>query len=99
MEVVSSKLDIIIGMNTKQSDEIDALKRHMVTLQESVRLNTSAASQALTYIKRIQPYIEKAMLALHKAFHMVANGILNLREEQSEFAGNAINMDLDTRYV
>ena len=99
MEVVESKLDMIISMNIKQQEQIDALNRHMMSLQESVRLNTNAATQTLTYIKRIQPYIEKAMMALHTAFRMVGNGIFNLREEQSEFAGNAIDMQLDTRYV
>jgi hypothetical protein len=55
--------------------------------------------ESLTYIKRIQPYINKAMKTLHDAFRMVANGILNLREETSEFAGTVIDSELDVRIV
>ena len=95
----SSKLDIIIEQQKKQQKTLDTINTHLAALDRTVTHSRHIVTETLVYVKRIQPYIDKAMKALEKAFRMIVNGILNLREEQSEFAGNALEESLDTRFV
>ena len=99
MERIVKLLATVIEVQKKQHETLEVLNRRLMGIEESVRLNTHASTQTLTHTKRIQPYVDKAMRALHSAFQMVANGILNLREETSEFAGSIIDTDYDTNYV
>ena len=99
MERIEKLLATIIEVQKQHQNSLEVLNRRLMGIEESVRLNTNASTQTLTHTKRIQPYVEKAMHALHSAFHMVANGILNLREETSEFAGSLIDTEYDTNYV
>ena len=98
-ERIEKVLAVVVVLLEKQGEQLETTNRIIAGLQTSVRLNTSASTQTLTYVKRIQPYIEKAMSALHKAFHMVVNGILNLREEKSEFAGSIIDTEYDKTHI
>ena len=98
MEEIKTLLETVIKQQSKQQEQLDVLNRRLMAMEESIRLNTHASTQTLTHTKRIKPYVDKAMSALHRAFNMVANGILNLREETSEFAGTIIDMECDTDF-
>ena len=98
MEEIKTLLQTVIKQQTEHQEQLNILNRRLMTIEESIRLNTHASTQTLTHTKRIKPYVNKAMSALHKAFNMVANGILNLREETSEFAGTIIDMECDTDF-
>ena len=99
MEKVTEKLDLIIELQKKQQKDIDALKRHLVSINDSLRINTHNTQENATLVRRLGPRLEKAKQALHQAFHMICSGILNQREEISEFAGNIINEELTIKYV
>ena len=92
LSLVVTRLDIIL-------ETLQVFNRRFVGFERTVRTNERQVQETLTYVKRLQPYIEKAMSALHNAFRMVCNGILNLREEQSEFAGNCLDEQNDQMHV
>ena len=98
MEELKTLLETVIKQQSKQQEQLDVLNRRLMAMEESIRLNTYASTQTLTHTKRIKPYVDKAMSALHRAFNMVTNGILNLREETSEFAGTILDTSCDTNY-
>ena len=99
MHNLENKLDSIIKQQKQQQFLLDVINKRLMSIEESVRLNTHSAGQTLTHTRRIQPFIDKAMKTLHKAFEMVANGILNLREETSEFAGTVLETSLDIQHL
>lgn len=98
MDIIEKHLKTIILQQKKQQDQLDTFNRRLMSIEQSLKLNTHATTETSTHTKRILPYVTRAMTALHKAFQMVANGILNLREETSEFAGNIIESSHDTDY-
>ena len=61
-------------------------------IQKQVKHNTKLLEQ-------LTPKIDSAMRVLEKAFKMICNAVMNLREEQSEFAGTCINENLDKLFV
>ena len=85
------KLDLILLQNTEMSEKLDVFNRRFVAFERSVTINSRHIQETKTLVNRIKPYIEKAMAALHQAFKMVCNGILNQREEISEFAGTVLD--------
>ena len=93
------KLDTIITVQAGQAEHIEAINRRFVKFESSFTFMHQKTGECLTYIKRLKPFIMQAMQTLHKAFKMVGNGILNLREEQSSFAGNIIDSEHDVRFV
>jgi len=99
MQHIEELVTSLVESQKKMQEQLETINRRLCSIEESTRLNTNAATQTLTYTKRLQPYIEKAMRALHHAFQMVANGILNLREETSEFAGSFVDTEYDTDYI
>ena len=95
MDKIEQLLTTVVEQQKKQQEQIEVLNRRFMCVEESIRLNTNSATQTLTYTKRVLPYIDGAMRALHEAFRMLANGILNLREETSDFAGLIIDTNQD----
>ena len=93
------KLELIMQQNASILKLLDVFNARFVGFERTVRINTSRVQETLTYVKRLQPYIKQAMGALHNAFKMVCNGILNLREEQSEFAGNCLDEQNDRIHI
>lgn len=96
---IEQKLDQILKQQEATQQTIESFNRRMHSFETTFHQMRRFTQESLTYIKRIQPFINKAMKTLHDAFRMVANGILNLREEQSEFAGSIIDTELDVRIV
>ena len=88
---IEQQLKLIVEEQKKTTEAISVVNRRMMGFEQTFGLMRRYTQETLTYVKRLQPYIEKAMKTLHVAFRMVANGILNLREEQSEFAGTFID--------
>jgi hypothetical protein len=74
-----------------QKCEIQSLTRQVAGFENNFRYMQQKITECITYVKRIQPYVDKAMKALHKSFTMLCTGILNLREETSEFAGTILH--------
>ena len=99
MERIEKLLTTIITSQNEHKKVLETINRRLLGIEESIRLNTNSAQQTLTHTRRIKPYVEKAMSTLHRAFQMVANGILNLREETSEFAGSVIDSENDRNYL
>ena len=98
-EEINKKLDLIIEVQLTHTENIGSLNKRFLGFEHSFTFMQQKTGECLTYIKRIQPFVDRAMRALHSAFQMVANGILNLREEQSEFAGSVIDETLDVKFV
>ena len=86
------KLDLIL-------ETLQVFNRRFAGFERTVRASEHRVQETLTYVKRLQPYIKQAMGALHNAFKMVCNGILNLREEQSEFAGSCLDEQNDKMHI
>ena len=99
MENIEKKLDSIIELQKQQHEDIQALKRHLVDINQSLTINTRKTQENATLVRRLGPFLEKAMRALEQAFKMICNGILNQREEISEFAGTFLDNDLTVKYV
>lgn len=99
MQRIEDQLRLIVEEQVKTTEAISVVNRRMMGFEQTVGLMRRYTQETLTYVKRIQPYIEKAMKTLHEAFRLVANGIWNLREETSEFAGNIISSNLDIKIV
>ena len=99
MEKIEKKLDQIIELQKKQHEDIQALKRHLVGFNQSLTINTRNTQENATLVRRIAPLLEKSMKVIQQSFYMICNGILNQREELSEFAGNIIEESLDVKYV
>ncbi len=78
---------------------LEIIDKRLGVIEDRLQRNTHISREVLTYTKRIQAYIKSAMVTLHSSFKMIVNGILNLREEHSEFAGNVLNNDLDTDFL
>ena len=81
---ILTKLNIIIEGN-------EILNRRLTSLEPNVIKSRNVSQELLTLIRRLSDLVDKAMKTLHKAFKMTLNGILNLREEQSEFAGTVLS--------
>jgi hypothetical protein len=99
LTAIEEKLGLLVEAACVQSNSIESFNKRMLGFESTFAQMRRFTQESLTYIKRIQPYINKAMKTLHDAFRMVANGILNLREETSEFAGTVIDSELDVRIV
>ena len=99
LELIEEKLTLILEQQKETCQSVQSFNRRMMGFEQKFGLIHRFTQETLTYVKRIQPYIEKAMKTLHEAFRLVANGIWNLRDEQSEFAGNIINSELDIKIV
>jgi hypothetical protein len=99
MQRIEDQLRLLVEAQVKTTEAISVVNRRMMGFEQTVGLMRRYTQETLTYVKRIQPYIEKAMKTLHEAFRLVANGIWNLREETSEFAGNIISSNLDIKIV
>jgi hypothetical protein len=83
--------DAVMIMLREQKVMLQSLNHKVLGFENNFRYMQRKITECVTYIKRIQPYIDNAMGALHKSFKMLCTGILNLREEQSEYAGTIIH--------
>ena len=99
MQRIEEQLTLLIEAQRETTEKISVVNHRMLGFEQTFGLMRRYTQETLTYVKRIQPYIEKAMKTLHEAFRLVANGIWNLREETSEFAGNVISSELDIKIV
>ena len=92
-------LQEILVEQKKTSERLDVINRRLMTMEDSIRRTNTNTQNSLVHIKRLRPYIEQAMGVLHQAFKMVCNGILNQREEISEFAGNVVDTEYDNVHI
>ena len=99
IQQVKEQISLLIEEQKKTTDALAVVNRRMMGFEQTFGLVKRYTQETVTYVKRIQPVIEKAMKTLQESFHLVCNGIWNLREETSEFAGNCINEKLDVRIV
>ena len=99
LELVIEKLTVISELQAEHTKNIQSLNRNFVALHNTFSYMRRAVQETLTYVKRLQPYIHSAMNALHTAFKMTSNGILNLREELSEEVGSLLNETSDCKFI
>jgi hypothetical protein len=99
LEIIVEKLNAISVLQKEHTENIQSLNRHFVGFQNAISYMQRTVQESLTYVKRLKPFINRAMTALHTAFKMTANGILNLREELSEEVGSLINETSDCKFI
>jgi hypothetical protein len=83
-DAIIAKLNILL-------EENEILHLRVCSLEKNVIQTRNISQELLTLIRRLSGLVDSAMKTLHKAFKMTLNGILNLREEQSEFAGTVLS--------
>ena len=99
LEQIVNQLSLILEENTEIKKQLEVFNERFVAFERSVTVNSRHVQETKTLVRRIKPYIEKAMTTLHQAFKLVCNGILNQREELSEYAGTVINTNYDREYM
>jgi prophage DNA circulation protein len=91
IEIIVKKLDAVSELQQKHTDDLQSVNINLVSFKNTISYLQRTVTETLTYVRRVQPFISKAMGALHQAFKMLSNGILNLREETSEAVGTIIH--------
>ena len=99
LQIIVEKLNAISVQQKEHTESIQSLNRHFAGFQNAVNYMQRTVQETLTYVKRLKPFIDSAMKALHTAFKMTCNGILNLREELSEEVGSLINETSDCKFI
>ena len=99
IELIVKKLDAISQLQQKHTDDLQSLNINLVSFKNTISYLQRTVTETLTYVRRVQPFISKAMGALHQAFRMLSNGILNLREETSEAIGSLIDESSDCKFI
>ena len=89
--VILKKLDLILQENREIKSKLDTFNKRFVGFERSVTVNSRHVQEVGTLVRRIQPYVEKAMGALHQAFKIVCNSLMSQREEISELTGSVLD--------
>ena len=96
---IMNKLDHLLVFQHQHTEDIATLNRHLVAFDLTLSYMRKMVQDTLTHVRRINPFVRKAMETLHTAFKMLSNGIFNLREEQSELSGVLVDNSIDIKII
>ena len=79
---IEQKLDQILKQQEATQQTIESFNRRMHSFETTFHQMRRFTQESLTYIKRIQPFINKAMKTLHDAFRMVIRHALSKKKNR-----------------
>ena len=88
-------LNAMLVMEENINVKLQGIAQRLTVLERDVGVSYRKIQDVHTFMRRLPPYIKSAMKTLHEAFLRVTTGIMNLREETSEFAGTILYDNLE----